>query len=214
MEITPAFSGKKAAIQVQVMKKPESGFSVLELVIVLAVFLIVAAMAVPSMRRVMDEYRLKASGRDVANMLQQTRMLAVQSNQPYYVQVNGGNNTQASAQSAIQLAGGPAPPSNPTVFTAASVPFQGAGLPNHVQLDNFVGGTPPPAQINGVIGFSARGIPCGQGVVPGNAFNCSPNTTGFEWFMQSTASNTWEAVTVTPAGRIRSWRETSNGNWQ
>ena len=200
--------------EVSMTKKRECGFSVIELVIVLAIFLIVAAMAVPSIRRVMDEYRLKATGRDVANMLQQTRMLAVQSNQPFYAQVIGGNNTLAWAQSATQLAGGPVPPSNPTVATAGPVAFQGAGLPNHTQLDNFVGGTPPATQINGVIGFSARGIPCGQGTLPANTFNCSPNTIGFEWFMQSAASNGWEAVTVTPAGRVRSWRQASSGNWQ
>ena len=164
----------------------------------------------------MDEYRLNTSGRDVANMLQQIRMLAVHDNQPYYAQVAAGSNSLASAQSAIELAGGPVPASHPTAVTSGSVAFQGAGLPDHTQLDKFVGATPPipAAQINSVIAFNARGIPCGPGTLPTNSFNCSPGTIGFEWFMQSTASNRWEAVTVTPAGRIKSWRQTSSGNWQ
>ncbi len=198
------------------MKQIESGFSVLEVVIVLAIFLIVAALGVPSMRQVMDNYRLTTSGRDLANMLQQTRMLAVQNNQPYYPQVSGGK--LASSQSATQLAGGPAPASNPTVVTSGSVTFQATGPGTTTTLDNFVGGgTPVIGSAIGAasviqVGFNARGIPCQQN--GGNPFSCTPLASGVEWFMQSSASKGWEAVTVTPAGRIKSWRGTSSGMWK
>ena len=187
-----------------------------ELVIVVAIFLIVAAMAVPVMRNLRDSYQLNVSGRDVSAMLLQTRAIAVHANQPYYAQITAVPGSLASAQSASQLSGGaaPVPDPNPAVSTEGLVTFQTGGLPDHTQLDTFVGGTPAAAQINGVVAFNARGIPCGPGTLPTNFFSCPASAIGFEWFMQSSVSNQWEAVTVTPAGRVRSWRQGSSGTWQ
>jgi prepilin-type N-terminal cleavage/methylation domain-containing protein len=193
------------------MKKRESGFSVLELVIVLAIALVVAAMAAPSLNRVIDNYRLNASGRDVASLLQQARMVAVESNQPYYVQFNvcGAPNI-ACAVPAGRFLPFAVIPGDPHAVNATNVAFQGAGLPNTATLDAAVGGAPPPAQINGVIGFNARGMPCVQTVSP---WVCTPGA-GFEWLLQNTKTLAWAAVTVTPAGRIRTWRMTAPGVWQ
>jgi prepilin-type N-terminal cleavage/methylation domain-containing protein len=190
------------------MKKRESGFSILELVIVLAIGLIVAAMAAPSVNHVIDNYRLNASGHDVASLLQQARMAAVQANQPYYVWFNGcGAPNITCAVPASRLVPLTVLPGDPHAAAASNVAFQAAGLPNTATLDAFVG---PAPQVGGVIGFSARGMPCVQTVSP---WVCTP-ATGFEWFMQSGSTGAWEAITVTPAGRIRSWRMTSPGVWQ
>jgi len=166
------------------MKKRESGFSMVELVIVVAIILIVTAMAAPSVKQVVDNYRLHASGQGVASVLQQARMAAVQSNQPYYVQYNGCG--------------------APNIICAVPA---GRFLPLTV-LPGVVGAAP---QVGGVIGFNARGMPCVQTVGP---WVCPPPGTGFEWFMQSGSTGAWEAITVTPAGRIRSWRMTSATSWQ
>lgn len=198
------------------MKRSESGFSLLELVIVVAIILIVAAMAAPAVNRVMDAYRLDASGHSVAAVLQQARMAAVKANQPYYVQFNGTvvpNLIQAvPASRFIPPSSFTLSPGDPAASTAGDITFQGPGSLNLKDVDTAVGGPLPSAQINGIIGFNARGMPC---VPTGNSWVC-PSGGGFQWFMQSNSSQSWEAITVTPAGRIRSWRliSASSGTWQ
>ncbi len=184
----------------------DRGFSVVELVIVLAVVLIVIAIAIPTMKTVIDAYRLDASGLAVASLLQQTRILAVKTNTPYYAQFDTTitpNRIYANTdQSAFQTG-------NSSVTVDGDVSFQTAGLPDHTQLDALMsnGNASAAATVSGAIGFNARGLPCveqgGNPAVctqPGNAANY------FEWFMQDASNGGWEAVTVTPAGRIKAWR--------
>jgi prepilin-type N-terminal cleavage/methylation domain-containing protein len=195
------FQGEsRKRIEFWVMNKRESGFSLVELVIVVAISLIVTAMAAPSVRQVLDNYRLNASGHDVASVLQQARMAAVQANQPYYVQFNvGAPPNTVVAIPANRFNPPTVAPGDPTAVTAGNVAFQAVPPGNTATLDAFVG---PAPQVGGVIGFSARGIPCVQGASP---WVCTAGV-GFEWFMQSSSTGSWEAITVTPAGRIKSWR--------
>jgi prepilin-type N-terminal cleavage/methylation domain-containing protein len=186
-------------------KRHESGFSMIELVIVLAIFLIVVAIGLPSIRQVLGGYRLNASARDVASLLQQARMAAVQANQPYYVTFDANN--EVVAVPASRFGPPPAPiNSDPTTTPAAGVVFN-AGPPSTATLDAAVGATPPP---NVAIGFNGRGMPCVQTVSP---WVCAGGPTAFEWFMQSNVTQAWVAVTVTPSGHIKSWRLNSSSTW-
>ena len=58
-------------------KKSQSGFSMAELLIVVAIILIIAAIAVPNIAQTVANYRLNASGQSVASLLQQARLTAV-----------------------------------------------------------------------------------------------------------------------------------------
>lgn len=205
---TWVFRGR--GIEFFVMKKRETGFSVLELVIVLAIALIVAAMAAPSITQAVNNYRLSASGLDMVTLLQRARTAAVESNQPYYVWYIGcGAPNVACAVPASRLVPLTVRQGDPHAVTGTSVVFQAAGPANTATLDGFVGPAPAP-QVGTVIGFNARGVPCLQ---TANPWVCTPGQ-GFEWFMQSSATQAWEAITVTPAGRIRSWRQTSANTWR
>ena len=188
-------------------KRHESGFSVIELVIVLAIFLIVAALGVPSIRQAVDSYRLNASARDVASLLQQARMAAVQANQPYYVTIDAVNNKVVAVPAS--RFGPPLAPlaSDPTTMLAGSVAFN-AAPPSTATLDAAVVAGPT---VNGLIGFNGRGMPCVQTVSPWVCSAAVP--TAFEWFMQSNVTQGWVAVTVTPSGRIKSWRLNSSSTW-
>jgi len=101
---------------------------------------------------------------------------------------------------------------DPTVVVSANIAFQPlAAAPNHAQLDAYLGVVP---DAGGLIGFNARGIPCTANA--GNTFLCNTAAPhGFEWFMQNTMGGGWVAITVTPSGRIKSWRLSSNnGVWR
>jgi len=183
-----------------VMKKREAGFSLVELMVVCVVIAIISTMAVPNIFRTYRIYQLDASGHSVASLLQQARMQAVKTNLPAYANYN--NDANANLAFVVSDPSTTAYPSgNPDVALPAGVTFQ-AAPPDHAQLDAYLnGGTP---QVGGSIGFNARGLPCIES--GGNPAVCPSTTAGFEWFMQSTIG--WEAVTVTAAGRIKSWRLT------
>jgi len=196
------------------MKRASRGFSLVELVVVVAIAIVVAAIAVPAVKRTITTYQLDSSAHAVASLLQQARMTAVQTNTPYYVQYN------ANAALNNEAVAVPAPRTNPfvyqtqdpTVVVSANIAFQPlAAAPNHAQLDAYLGVVP---DAGGLIGFNARGIPCTANA--GNTFLCNTAAPhGFEWFMQNTMGGGWVAITVTPSGRIKSWRLSSNnGVWR
>ena len=191
------------------VSRQENGFSVLELLIVCTLLVIIAAIAVPNIAQIVNNYRLDAAGHSVASLLQQARTQAVQTNVPTYVNYSNVSVNMAfvtnDPSNTTYTAG------NPDVALSPVISFQPPPASSHSQLDTYLGGGTP--QVGGTIGFNARGLPCTANA--GNASVCTAGSAGFEWFMQSTAG--WEAVTVTPSGRIKSWRLSQSGNtylWQ
>jgi Tfp pilus assembly protein FimT len=171
--------------------------------------LIVSAIAIPAIQQVTDTYNLNASGNAVTSVLQQARAAAIKENQPYYAPFTPGPAPNIITASPLETRAYVT--SDPTATTAGNVVLATGALPDHVQLDNYLGVLPCPTCINGQIGFNARGFPCISPAAP--SFVCQGPFT-FEWFMQSNANGAWEAVTVTAAGRIRNWRQTSPGRWE
>src|SRR5260370_37848281 len=109
----------------------DRGFSLVEMVIVMAVILIVIAIALPTMKTVIDAYRLDASGHAVASLLQQTRIQAVKTNTPYYAQFDTTitpNRIWANTDKTAFAIG------DSSVTVDGDVSFQ-TGPPHHEQLD-------------------------------------------------------------------------------
>jgi prepilin-type N-terminal cleavage/methylation domain-containing protein len=187
------------------------GFSVMELLIVVAIMLVLATLALPQLSRVGAVYKLDASGHAVASLLQQARLQAVKTNLPAYTQYDTTqtpNMVYVNSDSTQAFVVG----TNPDVQLGSGITFQTAGV-DHSQIDAYLGAgvTVEPTKNNiRVIGFNARGLPC---IPTGNAQVCSTNDGGsvpaFLWLMQGNAG--WEAVSVTPAGRVKSWRLTNAG---
>jgi prepilin-type N-terminal cleavage/methylation domain-containing protein len=195
-----SFNYRDKKTETPAMRTRESGFSMVELMIVCVIMVIIAGIAVPNIFQTFRNYQLDAAGHSVASLLQQARIQAVKTNLPAYV-----NYTNAAAGNMAFVTNDP----NNTTYTytagqpdvqlSPAVTFQGAP-PDHAQLDAYLNVATP--QVGGSIGFNARGLPCTEG--GGNPTVCNSAATGFEWFMQSAGG--WEAVTVTPSGRIKSWR--------
>jgi Tfp pilus assembly protein FimT len=190
----------------------EVGFTLVEVTMVCVVMLIIAVIAVPNIMRANATYKLDAAGHSLASLLSQARMQAVKLNQPQYAQYDPTTGVAFvnDGSTATYAAG------NPDVGLTGGLSFQAIGSTaiDHSQLDTYVGYTAGNTQpvINDKIGFNARGLPC---TANGNPAVCPSATGGYEWFVQN-GNRGWEAVTVTPAGRIKSWH-TSNPNggyWQ
>ena len=64
------------------------GFSIMELLIVVAIILIIAAVAIPNFQKVMAEIRLRSSASAVAGVIQQARIRSVRDNKIYSVAID------------------------------------------------------------------------------------------------------------------------------
>ncbi|HEX2330253.1 MAG TPA: prepilin-type N-terminal cleavage/methylation domain-containing protein [Candidatus Angelobacter sp.] len=206
-------------------RNSKQGFSLIELVVVIAILLTIATIAVPQIQKINRNYKLHAAGHTVAGLIQQARLQAVKSNQPAYVQFDNTvspNIAYITTTPGAAYAGGP-----DDVAVNGDVSFRTTSLPSGSQVTQLYtymgvptsGPSATVVETGTVIGFNGRGLPC-IGTVA-NPTVCiqkdGAQTPAFLWLMALSPNfNEWEAVTVTPAGRVKSWRLTnaSTGNWQ
>jgi Tfp pilus assembly protein FimT len=182
------------------------GFSLIELVVVGAIGMIVTAMAIPLIMNSVRQYRLRSAGTDYANLLQQARARAVQDDRFYTVLMDAANN-----RAYIDI------PGNGTGYTAGD-PMM--ALPTSIIPKAYSTGPAVsnlisqflPAGSSGTVRttatgptFGPRGLPCtpSGGTCP--MLDASGVPSSFITFMQNSQDSRWEAITVTPAGRIRTW---------
>ena len=185
----------------------DAGFSLIELVVVIAVLLTLAAIAIPNLGIIVANYKLDASGRSIVSLMEAGRILAVKTNQSQYVLSDTtrppGFAYVSSDPSASYALGGL------SMELAPGLSFPASGLPDHQQLDAYLGNSVV-IKVGTPVGFNARGLPCVAGNTAGTLCRqidpVLSGTPGFLWFIQGTAPNAWEAISVTPAGRIRNWR--------
>jgi prepilin-type N-terminal cleavage/methylation domain-containing protein len=193
----------------------QSGFTLIELMIVVIISVVLAAITVPKFMTFVHNVRLQGAGSDFAGLLQQARIHAVQDDNYYgtyfstsgilqvaYVDLsrNGGASV-TSIDPLIQI-------STEVVPTAASSApdtsnLKGQFLPtgSTLPVTDGVSSTTP-------IIFNSRGLPCTNITANGGTVcsSGSNNATAFWIFFQDNVTSMWEGVTVSPAGRIQKWR--------
>jgi Tfp pilus assembly protein FimT len=195
-----------------------SGFSVLELMIVVAIIFIIAGFAVPKFLTMIHTAKLRGCASDFSGLVQAARINAVQDARFYSVYILGNegfvdiwpkSNTGASGSGGTQIDNRDPQivlSSEVTVVAAANAPNTpnlstqflpaGSGL---IPKDGSPGiGTP--------ITFGPRGLPCTSQVATGGTVcDSAGGATAFWVFFQNRISGELQAVTVSPAGRIRKW---------
>lgn len=80
-----------------------SGFSVMELLVVLAVIGVMAAVGIPSLLSQLEKVRLEATASDVANLIRQTRLRAIRDGVQYSVGVVGNTVTGEGVIATVEL---------------------------------------------------------------------------------------------------------------
>jgi prepilin-type N-terminal cleavage/methylation domain-containing protein len=194
----------------------QRGFSLLEIMAVLAIAMIVTAMSGMMMMNLRNQYRLRTSTVDLSALLQRARMQAVRDNRNYQVVIDPLAQPQRVFvdlnKDGLWTQGAPGVTGDPVIQMQNGVTVQlgtsGAGNPTVPNLT--LGFTPQAA--GAVVGFTARGTPCyvnGGGVCSswGPPVAGQANPVGFVYYVQSTsgAATILAAISIAPSGRFQVW---------
>jgi prepilin-type N-terminal cleavage/methylation domain-containing protein len=210
------------------------GFSLIELCVVVALVLVALATTVPLMMTTIGYIHLEQAAIAYAGLLQRTRLQAVQDNRYYavYVQTAGGMqmayaDVNPKLPDGTSGHGSPAnggfydagPPNDPMVQLSTEANIQPEAVaPSTAALHtNFcsscvAAGTP---MLNTAPVWGPDGLPCQPkpsigGV--GTVCNAAGGPVAYITYLQSTANQAWQAVTLAPAGRVQVWTY-SGGTW-
>jgi Tfp pilus assembly protein FimT len=181
--------------------RERAGFSLFELMVVISVGFILAAMSIPRMSNVIAAMKLRSSMTTASGFFQNQRMLAVKKNT---TMKSDHINRTTPPYSLVYWA------KEYTDSTALDVHDSQVEMEAPIYAFNTPSGAGAPSAIpNGTLGllsnpettdplFNSRGLPCKM-----NASNCQ--NAAFIKYYQDTRSNRWAAVSITPAGRIKRW---------
>ena len=196
-------------MEVPAGKRP-AGFTLQEVMIVIAISLIITALGAPVMSNAIANMKLRSSMTTVSGLLQNTRAMAVQQNTvktachfnltyaPYslvYFVKNAtdcSTATMASTDTQVEMEAPITPYASPS----------GTGAPAALDNSTQLGVTSAPLTTDP--SFNSRGIPC-QYVSAGI---CNTNISFVTYYKDNRvngASGGWAAISISPAGRIRRW---------
>jgi prepilin-type N-terminal cleavage/methylation domain-containing protein len=189
----------------------QSGFTLTEMVVVVAIILIVGSMAVPNLTRAIDASRIKGSAQALAAAYQDARIRATQNDTSYQVLISPPG--ISPAQICIDLDGdGTCSAGDPVTTFPAQVRVSNLGVPvplGPAQLNYQPSDTEYSIAPGSGLTWNAFGLPCQQ--------NPAGTCTAMGWvqylqFFRGNGDVMYAAVTVSPTGRIKTWTFISSGN--
>ena len=191
-------------------ERRQAGFSLVELMIVVVILLITSAIAVPNYMRMRHTSRLRGASSDFSGIIQTARIRAVQDGKFYSLRWSGstafvdlnGNLAFDTIEPSVTL------PSEVTTVAATSAPATANLYGQFLPAGSTIGPSPNMAYDGTTtpITMSSRGIPCKtQTATGGTVCESGGGAIPFWVFFKNTVSGEQEAVTVSPAGRIRKW---------
>ena len=180
------------------------GFSLLEIIVVLAIMLLLAGVAFPIFTKISYNIRLKSAATNISGLMQQARILAARQNAIYTIAI-----PTAGGKACIDLdrngtcgSGEPVILFNSNITPASGAPNGSGGQPSAYVL---VGDTGTTNYDNATtLGYSARGLPCAY-----VSSTCSTPAAGYFVYYLNDArpdgTTGWAAVVVTRTGRSKTY---------
>jgi len=190
-------------------RSPRNGFSLVELVLSLAVLLIITTLAVPVVVRSLQSYQLNATASQLAGMLKYAKFDAIRQNTQVTLMIrpssgnwnvwvdSNGDGIRDGAEPEMIISG------SQTLLVASAAPS-----PSHILASLGPGGSSLPWMVlsgsSADITFDQRGVL----VYPGAAtvyalYLGNPND----------PSSGYRAILTLPSGAVQVWAAASNGNW-
>jgi Tfp pilus assembly protein FimT len=207
----------KSAIKPEDALALETGFSLAELIIVVAIVMIVAALSIPSLSRAIDNSRLKGATQTLAAVYQDSRLRATQNDTSYEVLISQTGTTPA--QACIDLDGdGLCGATDSVTKFPNKIKLSNTGIPvpldpqlnfPFVDTENSAMYTQQNVSAPG-LAWNSRGLPCQRA-----SSTSSCLATGWLQYVQlrrSGGGTIYGAVSVTPAGRVKTWIFIPSGN--
>jgi type IV fimbrial biogenesis protein FimT len=200
-------------------RSPRNGFSLVELVLSLAVLLVITTLAIPVVVRSLQTYQLNSTASQLAGMIKFTKFDAIRQNTHVTFQIlqsgtnwivwadsNGdGAPDGAEPQMVIPVAG------NDTLLPQSSVPS-----PSPIATTLGGGGTTLPWTVlsgNGGIIYDQRGVVVAP--PPGGGPLVTAATIYTLYLGNPNDPNAgYRAVITLPSGAVQVWTSSSAGNWQ
>ena len=186
---------------------PQSGFSLAELVLSLAVLLVITTLAVPVIVRSLQTYQLNSTASQLSGMLKFAKFEAIRQNTPVSLQVqqqgsnwlvwvdSNGNNVADGAEPQMVVGGAF------TLLPSGAVPS-----PNPIIATLGPGGTGFPWTVisgaNGSVAYDQRGV-LSNAVVYALYLGSSSNP-----------NSGYRAVITLPSGAVQVWTTMSDGVWR
>ncbi len=199
--------------------KSKAGFSLAELMVVLAIILVVGGISVPSIFRSIEQARLKSAASTVADIYQQARMRSALDNTYHEVLVTAPG--ASPAQLCLDLNGdGQCGTTDPTAVLPVQVSLISTGTP--LALDPDALGFSPLTNDTSVtynqqnmqehaLAWNSRGLPCQR-----TSTTSACSAIGWVQYLelqQGGGDAIFAAVSVSPSGRVRVWNYTSGSGW-
>lgn len=203
-------------IRGQRFRAEQAGFTLVEISLVVIISLILAAIAIPSLLTAIRLAHLRGAASDYSGLLEQARIYAVRDNKYYATYILAPVGSAAVAQAYVDLSknGGTAVVTgDPSITIESDVVQEAVGsAPNTNDLKNqllpaITPVTPTDSSVTAPT-FGPRGLPCTPLTLSGTTSIICDNSggpTAFWTFLENTQSSSWQAVTITPAGRIQRW---------
>jgi prepilin-type N-terminal cleavage/methylation domain-containing protein len=186
---------------------PRNGFSLVELVLSLAVLLVITTMAIPVVVRSLQNYQLNSTASQLAGMLKFAKFDAIRQNTKVSCQIkqtgsawlvwvdSNGNGLQDGAEPAMVITG------SSTLLAAGFVPS-----PNTIIAALGPGGGTFPYTVlsgnNAHVTFDQRGVIDNSMVYALYLGNANDPSSGYR------------AIITMPSGAVQVWTASSAGNWQ
>jgi prepilin-type N-terminal cleavage/methylation domain-containing protein len=203
----------------------KAGFSLTELVVVLAMILIVSGLSVPSISRTIDGATLTSAAQQVASIYEQARIRATQDDNYYDLL------TIDPGRICVDLDGDAlCGPGEPQAQLPVRVSLNNSGIPapldavtlGFTALSTETSATyTPQGQVIAGLAWNSRGLPCQRvaSTAPcSNWMNSSPvgappGPVGWVQYLQLRRGNDvlYAAVAVSPTGKIKIWKYAPNG---
>jgi prepilin-type N-terminal cleavage/methylation domain-containing protein len=182
------------------------GFSLLELLVVMAVMLTIAAFAIPTLTTTMAAYNTRGALTSVAGLTQRCRLLAIKNNtsERMLFGVNAGGQVFVYCKD-LANQGNAVLTTDPqiTLTSRMAIPAVPTGAnPTPLNALTMWGANFGTVASNTDPYFNSRGLPCSA---PAAGAACN-TISGYVYYLRYNGPNArWAAISISPAARVQTW---------